>query len=244
MSRVADTLILVPTYNERGNVERTVSQLLALPLDFDLLFVDDASPDGTGTLLDALALQHARLRVLHRGGKLGIGSAHLAGIRHAYASGYNTLITMDCDGTHPPEKIPEFLARACEHDVICGSRYLLKNSLQEWTLLRKAMTRAGHMLTTTLLRLPYDASSAYRLYNLKQVPLAAFERVQAKGYGFFFESLYVLHVNGMRIGEVGIHLPARGAGHSKMSPREAASGLWRLFRLCAEIAVRREKYKV
>jgi dolichol-phosphate mannosyltransferase len=236
------TLVFIPTYNEKGNVERLAAQLLALPASFDILFVDDASPDGTGAVLDALAGTNAHMAVIHRSGKLGIGSAHLVGIRYAYDHGYRTLITMDCDGTHPPEKIPEFLANANGHDVLCGSRYLLAGSLAEWTWQRRLMTRLGHLLTRTLLGIRFDASSAYRLYNLKRVPRAAFERVQAMGYGFFFESLYILQLNGMRIGEIGIHLPARGAGHSKMSLVEAARGIWRLFKLCAEIMINREKY--
>ena len=149
---------------------------------------------------------------------------------------------MDCDGTHQPENIPEFLTQSRAFDVVCGSRYLRPDSLLEWAWQRRALTRAGHLLTRVLLGIPFDASSAYRLYNLQRVPLGAIELVQAAGYGFFFESLYILQTNGMRIGEVGIRLPARAEGSSKMDLREATRGLWRLLRLCVEISINRRRY--
>ena len=107
-----DFLIFIPTYNERENVEVILRQILDLRLDADILFVDDNSPDGTGQLLDALASSHPNVFVQHRAGKLGIGSAHKQGIAWAYDHGYRLLVTMDCDATHSPEQIRDFLARA------------------------------------------------------------------------------------------------------------------------------------
>jgi dolichol-phosphate mannosyltransferase len=240
-------LIFIPTYNERGNVARLCQQLNALrehqptPVIADILFVDDNSPDGTGEALDQLAAQYPHIHVIHRAGKEGIGTAHQVGIRYAYAHGYDTLITMDCDGTHPPEYIPEFLAEA-NASVAVGSRYLKRNSLDEWTWLRRIMTYGGHTLTRTFLNMPYDASSAYRRYRLKQIPLQLFDLVQARGYGFFFESLYALHVNHFAIHEVGIILPARGSGESKMSFQEAWHGISRIFTLWFSITRNRKRY--
>ena len=237
-------LIFIPTYNERDNVERLCAQLLSMQPDADILFVDDASPDGTGDMLDRLAAQHLRIKVIHRIGKLGIGSAHQMGIRYAYEQRHEILITMDCDGTHPPEYIPQLIgqARAGQNDMVIGSRYLNKDSLSEWTLFRKLLTYSGHLLTTNLLGLPFDASSAFRLYQLNQIPREIFDLVRSPGYAFFFESLYVLHLNQMRIGEVGIVLPARGAGYSKMTLGEAGRGLWRLAQMCVTIAARKQQY--
>ncbi len=236
------TLVFVPTYNERDTVGTLVEQLMALQASFDVLFCDDGSPDGTGKLLQSLASQFTNLQVIERAGKLGIGSAHKLGIRYAYERGYDTLITMDCDGTHPPQHIPEFLASPAT--VAVGSRYMIKDSLSEWTWMRRLMTRGGHLLTTQLLRMPYDASSAYRRYALPRIPQKIFERVQADGYGFFFESLYALHVNGISIDEVGIRLPARSGGRSKMSPREAAKGISRLFELWWQVTRSRKRYVI
>lgn len=237
-------LIFIPTYNERDNVERLVAQLLGLQLNADILFVDDASPDGTGEVLDRLAARHPRIKVIHRAGKLGIGSAHQIGIRYAYEQQHDLLITMDCDGTHPPEYIPQLIGQAHirQYDIVIGSRYLNKDSLNEWTLLRKVLTYGGHLLTTRLLGLPYDASSAYRLYELNRVPRELFDLVQSPGYAFFFESLYVLSLNQMSIGEIGIVLPARGAGYSKMTLAEATRGLWRLGEMCISIALHKQRY--
>ncbi len=237
-------LIFIPTYNERDNVERLIAQLFSLQLDADILFVDDASPDGTGNVLDRLAVRHPRLKVIHRSGKLGIGSAHQLGIRHAYEQRHEVLITMDCDGTHPPEYIPQMIgqARARHNDIVIGSRYLNRDSLAEWTPFRKVLTYGGHLLTTTLLGLPYDASSAFRLYQLDRIPHELFGLVQSPGYAFFFESLYVLNLNRLHIGEVGIVLPARGAGYSKMTLGEAGRGLWRLGQMCLTIALHKQRY--
>jgi dolichol-phosphate mannosyltransferase len=216
------TLIFIPTYNESDNAPEMVRRLSALALDADLLFLDDNSPDGTGILLDQLAAANRRLHVIHRAGKLGVGSAHITGINWAYKNGYDTLVTMDCDFTHSPDDIPRMLEAAAGADVVIASRYLQSHSLPGWNLLRRLLTNMGHLLTRTFLGMTYDATGALRVYNLRKVPRAAFELVRAHGYAFFFESLFVLHRNGLSIAEVPIRLPARTYGHSKMSLREAA----------------------
>ena len=211
------TLIAVPTYNERENVRPMCEQILALGLDADLLFLDDSSPDGTGELLDELAAKHASVRVIHRPDKSGIGSAHLDAIALAYAEGYTRLVTLDCDFTHSPDLIPAFLARGETADVVVGSRYIESDSLPGWTLVRKMLTAGGHVLTKTLLGISQDATGAFRAYDLTRIPHAAFGLVRSRGYSFFFESLLVLTRNGFTVAEVPIKLPARTAGHSKMS---------------------------
>jgi dolichol-phosphate mannosyltransferase len=236
------TLLFIPTYNEKENVERILAEILRLGLDLDILFLDDNSPDGTGKLLDGLAEKHPNLRVIHRSEKLGIGSAHLAGIRWAYDHGYSRLITMDCDFSHPPEYLPDFIEGSRTHDVVVGSRYLLDESLKEWNLFRKAITHVGHLLTRYLLGMPYDASGAFRFYRLDRIPREAFDRVRSMGYSFFFESLFILHANRFSIKEVPIHLPARTYGHSKMSLSEALQSLKRLFRIYTTTLFNRKRH--
>ena len=238
-------LLFIPTYNERDNVARICDQILALKLSgLQVLFIDDNSADGTGAELDRLAREHADIKVIHRASKLGIGSAHQAGIDYAYKHKHTQLITMDCDGTHPPEYLPQFLAlsAAAGADIVVGSRYLNPGSLDEWSLFRRLLTYSGHALTTTLLQMPYDASSAYRCYRLDRIPQSAFHLVKSPGYSFFFESLYVLALNQFQIKEVGIVLPARACGQSKMSFTEAGRGLLRLLHMCISIAARRRQY--
>ena len=229
--RRSDTLVFIPTYNERENVEELCREILALNLGVDVLFVDDNSPDGTGEVLDGLAREHPEVRVLHREGKLGIGSAHLHGIFWAYDQGYGTLVTMDCDFTHSPSDIPRLLEilRGC--DVAVGSRFLQDGSLPGWKASRKMLTLLGHFVTRHLLGNPYDSTGALRAYNLKRVPRTAFEVVRSRGYAFFLESLSILHRNHFAIRELPIVLPVRTYGHSKMSMKEVYRSMGRLCRL-------------
>ncbi|CAN5254663.1 hypothetical protein BH09GEM1_BH09GEM1_44890 [soil metagenome] len=215
------TLVMVPTYNERENAPLMVNAIRALGLDVDVLFVDDDSPDGTGPLLDALAVGYERLRVIHRIGKRGIGGAHLEGIAAAYEGGYQRLITLDCDFSHSPEDIPAFIEASDSADVVVGSRWTSLESLPGWNVFRRMMTGAGHMLTRAVLSMPYDATGAFRAYRLDRIPEAVFSLVQSRSYSFFFESLFILHQNGFRIEEIPIVLPARTYGHSKMTMRAA-----------------------
>jgi dolichol-phosphate mannosyltransferase len=226
-------LIFVPTFNERDNAERMFRQLAALGLDADILFLDDNSPDGTGEILDRLAKENPRLSVIHRPGRLGIGTAHLDGIAWAYNCGYDILITLDCDFTHTPADVLRLLEKSDSHDVVVGSRWMKADSLPGWNFMRRSLTNLGHLLTRTLLRMPYDATGAFRVYNLQRIPRAVFELVQSRGYAFFLESMFLFTRNGISIAEIPIVLPSRTYGESKMSVREAAkSGLY-IFSLYA-----------
>lgn len=224
-------LVFIPTYDESGNVEKMCREILSLPLPVDLLFVDDNSPDGTGAILDRLAEEHPNVVVIHRPSKRGIGGAHLDGIAWAYQHGYGTLVTMDCDFTHAPADIPRLLAQLPGSDVVIGSRFLQKNSLPGWNLLRRSLTMLGHVLTRRLLGMRYDATGAYRVYRLSRIPATLFHLVVARGYAFFFESLFVIHLNGFVIQEVPIVLPSRAYGSSKMTVREATSSARRVVAL-------------
>ena len=219
------TLVVVPTFNERDNAPRMVDAIRALDLDADVLFVDDNSPDGTGALLDAMCADYPRLSVRHRAGKEGIGSAHLDGIAAAYAGGYERLVTLDCDFSHSPEDIPDFLRAADDADVVVGSRWTSAKSLPGWNLFRRMMTGIGHVLTRSVLGMPYDATGAFRAYRLDRIPQRVFSLVQSRSYSFFFESLFILNKNGLRIREIPIVLPARTYGHSKMTLRAASDSV-------------------
>jgi len=229
--RCSSILVFIPTYNECKNVERLFKGILDLGLELDVLFMDDNSPDGTGAILDGLAKENPSLKVIHRSGKLGIGSAHQEGIRWAYAQGYQRLVTMDSDFTHPPEYIATLLNNAGEFDVVVGSRYMLPDSLKEWNWYRKFLTRLGHFLTYFFLRLKYDATGALRLYRLDRIPSQAFDLVSSNGYAFLYESLFILNFNKFRIKEIPIKLFARSYGHSKMRLRD----IWQSFQLLVVI---------
>lgn len=220
-------------------------QIQAQGLDLDLLFIDDNSPDGTGQLLDSMAAKDPRLTVLHRTGKQGVGSAHQAGIAYAYDHHYPVLITMDCDLTHPPGEIAHFIAAATGADIVLGSRFERKESLADWNLLRKFLTRFGHFLTRTLLRVPYDATGGFRLYRLERVDRRVFGLVESKGYSFFFESLYILCLYGAKVNEVPINLPKRTYGNSKMRSIDVFISLKKLLSLyCRSFHYKTELRKI
>jgi dolichol-phosphate mannosyltransferase len=226
-------LIFIPTYNEAENAKRLCLELSALHLGADILFCDDSSPDGTGEMIDRLAREFPHVHAIHRKAKLGIGSAHQEGIRYGYAHGYETLVTMDCDFTHQPADVQRLLAVAetSGQPVTIGSRYMERESLPGWNLMRRSLTHFGHFLTVNLLRLPQDATGALRVYRLTALPQELFDRVRSRGYSFFFESLFVLHRNGFAIEEMPIALPARTYGSSKMCLRETLRSASRLLKL-------------
>ncbi len=224
-------LLMIPTYNEAENVERIYKAVMATNLDIDCLFVDDNSPDGTGKIIDRLVAESPRVFALHRERKLGVGAAHQAGIAWAYAQGYRRLVTMDCDFTHDPGRISAFLAASDRADVVIGSRFLAPDSLDGWVWYRKLLTHAAHLLTQIVLGLPYDGSGAFRVYRLDNIPQQLFDRVQDRGYSFFWESLYIIWINRIAIEQIAIPLPARTYGHSKMTLRDVGLGLRRLGKM-------------
>lgn len=237
-------LVFIPTYNERGNVERMARILVALDPRPDIVFLDDNSPDGTGAELDLLAAELPGIRVIHRSGKQGIGSAHQVGVAYAYDNGYDRLVTMDCDFTHDPADIPRMLAALDGYDMSVGSRYMEVGSLPGWNLMRRSLTIFGHFLTKRLLGLPHDASGAFRAYDLARIPRACFNLVTSKSYSFFFESLFVLVQNGVSIREIPIVLPARTYGHSKLTFQEAMRGGTYLMRLWIEQLAHPERFRL
>jgi dolichol-phosphate mannosyltransferase len=241
---VTKTLIFIPTYNERDNVVRMCEEILAVDARVDLLFVDDDSPDGTGDVLDELAAKHPRVRVQHRSGKLGIGSAHLAGIAYAYDHGYGRLLTMDCDFTHSPTLIPEMLTRSKKAHVVVGSRYVAAGSLDDWGMLRKVLTVGGHFLTKQLLGITEDATSAFRAYDLTTIPRETFDLVLSRGYSFFFESLLVLKENGFSVDEAAATLSRRTHGQSKMTIQEVRRSVETLVTLYLAKRTHPDRFRV
>jgi dolichol-phosphate mannosyltransferase len=238
------TLIFVPTYEERDNVQAMVAELRRHAPDADIVFMDDHSPDGTGELLDAIAKTEPRLKVIHRPGKLGIGGAHLDGIAYAYDLGYDALVTLDCDFTHSPADIPMMLAKSHDAQLVIGSRFLETGSLPGWSAARKVLTKMGHMLTVAVLGVRGDATGAFRAYRLSRIPRAMFGLVTARGYAFFFQSLFIAHQNGLTIREVPIRLPARTQGHSKMNLTEIRRSVEQLLELSVASKLHPERFRL
>lgn len=227
--------IIVPTYNEAENLPRLVSVFFALPVpELSLLIVDDNSPDGTGKMADDYALQMpGKLEVLHRPGKMGLGSAYIMGFRHCLQRGAEAIGQMDADFSHPLEKIPE-LAEAIETcDVALGSRYVPGGSLDEnWPLWRKGLSAWGNFYARTILNLPVrDCTGGFRLYRRETLAGMPLERVRSNGYVFQVEMAYIAYRLGFRFREVPIYFADRRWGKSKMNLRiqvEAALRVWQL----------------
>jgi len=237
-------LIIVPTYNERENVEIIARRIRTTIPEAQLLFIDDNSPDGTGAILEAFANQDQKIAVIHRPGKLGVGSAHLEGLRYAYKAGMSIVITLDADLTHSPENIHGMIEALENADVATASRFHHDGGLDGWNFTRKVMTHAGHTLTRVLLGLPYDASSAFRAYRLTTIPQGCFDLVRTSGYSFFYESLKILSMNEISIIDVPVVLPARTYGHSKMKPKDIRQSVFFLLRLSLETKFRRQCFIV
>jgi dolichol-phosphate mannosyltransferase len=227
--------IIVPTFNEAENLPRLVSTFFALPVaDLSLIIVDDNSPDGTGKMADELAQQWSgRMEVIHRAGKMGLGTAYITGFRHAVDRGAEAVGQMDADFSHPVEKIAEMSREIEQHDVVLGSRYIPGGSLDEnWPLWRKGLSAWGNFYARTILNLPLrDCTGGFRLIRREVICAMPLDRIRSNGYVFQVETAYVMHRLGFRFKEVPIYFADRRWGKSKMSMRiqiEAALRVWQL----------------
>jgi dolichol-phosphate mannosyltransferase len=229
------TLIL-PTYNEAENLPKLVSALFSLPFDdLHLIVVDDNSPDGTGHLADNLSnAMPGKIDVLHRPGKLGLGTAYVLGYKNALEKGAQVIGQMDSDFSHPVEKLPEMVKALDTSDVAIGSRYVPGGSVDErWPLWRKELSRFGNTYARTILRLPmHDVTGGFKLYKREALLRMPVDRIRSNGYIFQVETAYMGYLLGLHYAEVPIYFADRRWGKSKMSLRiqaEAAFRVWQLL---------------
>jgi len=223
---------MIPTYNESQNVRIIHSRVRAALPEAEILFVDDNSPDGTGDILDLLANLDTLVHVLHRSGKLGIGSAHLAGIKWAYENNVHTLVTMDADCTHSPEEVSTFIDASTTSAVVVGSRFIGGGGgIKEWPIHRQMITRTSHLMTQLILGIRYDATGAYRVYRLDLIPQGLFSVIGSRDYSFFYESLKIIDLAKYPIAQVPIVLAPRFEGNSKMRPIDMVHGFTYLIGL-------------
>lgn len=224
------TLVTLATYQERDNIEPLLDAILAVLPDADVLVIDDASPDGTGALVDAYGAKDPRVRALHRPGKLGLGTATMDAMRHAIQHRYGVMVNMDADFSHPPQNLPDLLAGMADHDVMIGSRYVPGGGIKGWGMLRKFMSGGINWYSRLLLRLPVrDCSGAFRCYRVTLLERIDFDRVYSKGYSFQEEFLYHCRCAGARIGETPIVFEDRKRGKSKINWKECWNALWALL---------------
>jgi dolichol-phosphate mannosyltransferase len=229
---VADCTVVIPTYNERENIAALLPAVLAHPR-MRVLVVDDGSPDGTGAVVRSFAREEPRVGLLERPGKLGLGTAYVAGFKRALAEGAQFVCEMDADFSHDPAYLPALLRAAeSDYDLVLGSRYVRGGATTDWGLGRKLISRGGNIYARAILGLPItDATGGYRCYRRAALEQIDLDAVHSNGYSFQIEMVYRVLRAGLRIGEVPIVFPDRRVGQSKMSRRivlEALLTVWRL----------------
>ena len=214
--------VCVPTYNERENVERLVSAvrdvLTSADIDGHVLIVDDDSPDGTGIIASRLAESDARVHVLHRSDKAGIGPAYIAGFRHALDAGADLILEMDCDFSHDPRDLPRLVDAAARADLVLGSRYVDGGRVANWSALRRLISRGGCIYASTILRLPIrDLTGGFKCFQRRVLEAIPLDEVSGQGYGFQIEMTYRAILDGFDVVEIPITFADREHGVSKMS---------------------------
>ena len=230
-------LVVIPTYNERDNLEPLLTRLHATVPDADALVVDDGSPDGTGELADKLAVDDPRIRVLHRPAKAGLGAAYLAGFRTALAGEYRVIVEMDADGSHAPEDLPALLAALTSGttaggggaDVVLGSRYVQGGQVLNWPAYRNWISRGGNLYSRLALGVSIrDITGGYRVFRREVLETLPLDRVASQGYCFQVDLAWRALQAGFRVVEVPITFTERERGTSKMSNGIVAEAFWKV----------------
>ena len=228
-----DTLVIVPTYNERDNLRALVQRVVGLPTPVDLLIVDDNSPDGTGVLADELAAQMPAVHVLHRPEKAGLGRAYCAGFAWALARTYEFVFEMDGDFSHDPNDIPRFLAAAQHADLVLGSRYAQGIRVINWPLPRLLLSLGAAQYVRLVTGMPFsDPTGGFKCFRRRALEAVDLDRIHSNGYSFQIEMTHKLWRQGLRVAEVPIIFTDRFQGTSKMSRKivfEALGMVWRLW---------------
>ena len=232
-------LVIMPTYNEAGNINHAVEELFLHNENVHLLIVDDDSPDGTGKLADELALTNSRVKVMHRKDKQGLGAAYIAGFNYAFETGYDFVVEMDADGSHRAVDLPKLLAVCEQNDLVIGSRYVKGGQTQNWPLHRQWLSRGGNLYAKLMLGTKLnDMTAGFRVFSVPFLKRMNLSTINARGYSFQIEMAYRTIQLGGRTQEVPIVFVEREIGESKMSGDIVSEalmlmtkfGLKRLFR--------------
>ncbi len=225
-------LVILPTYNEKENIEKLVKQILAEDLGFDVLVVDDNSPDGTGQLVEELRKKVPQLFILHRQKKQGLGKAYVAGFKWALAKDYGYIFEMDADFSHQPKYLKNFLAAIKENDLVLGSRYIKGGGIQGWSLWRKIISRSGSFYAKSVLSLSInDLTGGFKCYQRKVLETIDLDRINSNGYMFQIEMTYKTIKKGFKVKEIPIVFIDREQGKSKFNKKivlEAMINCWKL----------------
>jgi len=232
--------VIVPTYNERENIVLLVPELLALPLGLNVIVVDDNSPDSTGLIVKEMAATQPRVSVVHRPGKLGLGTAYITGFKKALASGAERILTMDADYSHHPRYIPAMIERGQTADLVIGSRYVHGGGAVDSPALRRLLSYGANAFAKVVLGLrAMDCTAGFRCYRREVLESIELDAIFSDGYSFLIEMLYKVQQRGWKVAEVPIHFMDRRRGMSKISRTEITRALYTVVRLGASRVLRR-----
>ena len=217
---MARGLIVLPTYNEADNIRRIIPEVLSQSAELEVLVVDDNSEDRTGDLVEDMAKQNPRVHLLRRPGKLGLGTAYVAGFRYALAEGYDYCFEMDADFSHPPDKLPEMIALLSDYDLVIGSRYSNGVSVVNWPMKRLLLSYSACMYARKVTGCPIrDLTAGFKAYRRSTLEAIDLDALKEDGYGFQIEIDFAIWRKGLKIKETPIVFTERHAGVSKMSKR-------------------------
>jgi dolichol-phosphate mannosyltransferase len=236
-----DTLVIVPTYNEKENINKIARAVMDASPHADVLFVDDNSPDGTGKMADVLTAKNERINVLHRTSKDGLGRAYLAGFKWALERDYQYVMEMDCDFSHDPTEIPNFRdAVIAGSDLVLGSRYVGGIRIMNWPLSRLMLSRGAGIYVKLITGMPFtDPTGGFKCFRREVLGSYDFDKVKANGYGFQIEMTHKAWMKGFKISEVPIVFEDRQEGTSKMSGNIVYEALWIVWSLAVRNGFRR-----
>ncbi len=226
-------LVIVPTYNERFNIARLIPAVLAQDSSLQVLVVDDGSPDGTGAIVDGIATNNDRVHVIHREGKLGLGTAYIAGFRWALERKYDLVFEMDADFSHNPERLPEFLEAIKQADVVLGSRYQDGHvNVVNWPMSRLFLSYAANIYARWVTGLPiFDTTGGFKCFRRNVLESIDLNAVKSNGYAFQIEMSYRAWKRGFGLVEIPIIFVDRTEGVSKMSKKIVREAIWMVWRL-------------
>lgn len=236
------TLIIIPTYNEYENLRPLLQEIFSYAPAADVLIVDDNSPDGTGRLADEIHAENALVNVLHRAGKLGLGTAYIAGFKYAVEHGYDAAFEMDADFSHDPRYLPDFLNKIEDADLVIGSRYVEGGGTPNWSLLRRFISGGGNIFARFMLGIPvHDCTAGYRCYRRHVLESIELDSIESQGYAFQVELAYRVYKRGFKIVETPIIFMDRRVGKSKMSRTIFLEGFTWVIRARFSKALRNSK---
>jgi len=225
-------VVVVPTYNERENIEELIEKTLSTSPDIDILIVDDNSPDGTGEIAKKIAKENPRVKVLHRPGKMGLGSAYVEGFKWALEKGYDFIMEMDADFSHNPEDIPRFIEKIKEYDLVIGSRYTDGVSVVNWPISRLLLSYFANIYARTVTGVPImDLTGGFKCFRRKVLESINLDTIMSDGYAFQIEMNYRAYKKGFKITEIPIIFIERRAGSSKMSKKIVWEAFWLVWKL-------------